>query len=99
MELGMLRTLLKIPGGYSFADYSPASSLNISQLEGRAGSLTLKRETMSFGIVEDMDHEASSKIRDVFQSDGLGVSMLILISQVRSSIFFESTKMPLKLIY
>ena len=95
MELGMLRTLLKTAGGYTFADYSPASSLNATQLEGRAGSITLKRETMSFGIVEEVNFRASSRIRDVLQSDGFGVSMLILVAQARSSILFEmSTNEP-----
>ena len=51
MELGILGSLLKVAGGYGFADYSPAASLSSTQLEGRAGSFTLKRETMSFGIV------------------------------------------------
>lgn len=101
MELGMLRTLLKTAGGYSFADYSPASSLNSTQLEGRAGSITLKRETMSFGIVEEVNLRASSRIRDVLQSDGFGVHMLILVAQARSSILFDMSKKepkPVKLI-
>lgn len=92
MELGILRTLLKVPGGYSFADYSPAASLSVTQLEGRAGSITLKRETISFGIVEKTNRVASERIRHVLQTDGFGVSMLILIAQVRSRILFESTR-------
>jgi THO complex subunit 2 len=91
MELGILRTLLKVPGGYSFIDYSPAASLSVSQLVGRAGSITLKRETMSFGIVEEVNHGAAEKIRQVLQTDGFGVSMLILISQVRSRVLFDSS--------
>ena len=101
MELGILRTMLKGPGGYGFADFSPAASLSVTQLEGRAGSITLKRETMSFGIVEEVNHRASERIREVLQTDGFGVSMLILISQVRSRIVFESSKgqeKPVKLI-
>jgi THO complex subunit 2 len=102
MELGILRTMLKGPGGYGFADFSPAASLSVTQLEGRAGSITLKRETMSFGIVEEVNHRASERIREVLQTDGFGVSMLILIAQVRSRIVFESSskgqKKPVKLI-
>lgn len=91
MELGILRTLLKVPGGCSFADYSPAASLSSSQLVGRSGSITLKRETMSFGIAEEISNRAAQRIRHTLQTDGFGVSMLILISQVRSRILFEST--------
>jgi THO complex subunit 2 len=99
MELGILRTLLKTAGGYGFADFSPAASLSATQLEGRAGSITLKQETMSFGIVEEVNYRASNKIRRVMQTDGFGVSMLMLISQVRSRILFETRgkPMPLKL--
>lgn len=96
MELGMLRTMLKVAGGYSFADYSPAASLNETQLEGRAGSVALKRETMSFGIVEDTSTVATNRMRQVLQNDGLGVSMLILIAQARDRILFDSTKGALK---
>jgi THO complex subunit 2 len=101
MELGILRTMLKGPGGYGFEDFSPAASLSVTQLEGRAGSITLKRETISFGIVEEVNHRASERIREVLQTDGFGVSMLILIAQVRSRIVFESSKeqkKPVKLI-
>jgi THO complex subunit 2 len=101
MELGILASLLKVAGGYGFADYSPAASLSATQLEGRAGSLTLKRETMAFGIVEDMDLRATNAIKQALQSDGIGVSMLILIAQARSRIIFESSKgtpKPVKLV-
>jgi len=92
MELGMLRTLLKVAGGYSFADYSPAASLNETQLDGRSGSVTLKRETMSFGIVEKTSLVATNRIRSVLQTDGLGVTMLILIAQARDKIIFDSAE-------
>ena len=92
MELGILRTLLKVTGGYSFADYSPAASLNATQLQGRAGSRVLKIETMSFGIVEETNKRASEGFRHVLQTAGFGVSMLIHIAQVRSRILFESSK-------
>jgi THO complex subunit 2 len=96
MELGMLRTMLKVAGGYSFADYSPAASLNDTQLEGRAGSVALKRETMSFGIVETTSDVATNRMRQILQNDGLGVSMLILIAQARDRILFDSTKEAMK---
>ena len=92
MELGMLRTLLKVAGGHSFADYSPAASLNETQLYGRSGSVTLKRETMSFGIVEKTNPLAIDHVRNVLQTDGMGVSLLILIAQARDRIIFDSGK-------
>jgi THO complex subunit 2 len=96
MELGILSSLLKVAGGYGFADYSPAASLSVAQLEGRAGSFSLKRQTMTFGIVEDMNVRATETIKKVLQSDGLGVVMLVLIAQARARIIFESTKGPPK---
>ena len=96
MELGILASLLKVAGGYGFADYSPAASLSVTQLEGRAGSFALKRESMTFGIFEDMNQRATDTIKKVLQSDGLGVSMLMLIAQARSRIIFESTNAPPK---
>jgi THO complex subunit 2 len=92
MELGVLRTLLKVAGGYTFSDYSPAASLSEHQLYGRVGSLALKRETMSFGIVERTNPRAIQKIRRLLQTDGLGVSLLILIAQARDRILFDATK-------
>eukprot|EP00934_Nitzschia_sp_Nitz4_P002160 Nitzschia sp. Nitz4//scaffold8_size234185//228061//232728//NITZ4_001309-RA/size234185-processed-gene-0.358-mRNA-1//1//CDS//3329559962//2160//frame0 len=101
LELGMIRTLLKVPGGYTFADYSPVASLSAVQIQGRAGSVTLNREIMSFGIAEDVNVIAAQRIREVLQSNGVGVSMLILIAHARSRTLFESSKkgeMPVKLV-
>jgi THO complex subunit 2 len=101
MELGVLRTLLKTSGGWAFADYAPVPSLSYTQLEGRAGSTLLKRETMSFGVFEDYNARASNSIRAVLQNDDAGVSLLILLAQVRHQIVFESTSSrpkPVKLI-
>lgn len=92
MELGILGSLLKVAGGYGFVDYSPAASLSSTQLEGRAGSFTLKRETMSFGIVEVVNAHTTEIIKHVLQKDGFGVSMLILIAQARSRLIFQSSK-------
>ncbi|KAL3903996.1 MAG: hypothetical protein SGILL_010236, partial [Bacillariaceae sp.] len=96
MELGMLRTLLKVAGGFSFADYSPTASLNETQLKGRAGSLTLTKETMSFGIVEETSTRAADRIKEVLQANGLGVSLLILIAQARDQILFDASRKGFK---
>ena len=100
MELGVLRTLLKNGAGWSFADYSPAESLSMTQLEGRAGSTRLKRETMTFGVVSDINLSASNEVRRVLHNNNIGVSLLILLTQVRHSIIFQKSKrsIPVKLI-
>lgn len=100
MELGVLRTLLKSSGGWGFADYSPIGSLNMTQIEGRAGSILLQRETMSFGIIEDIDRSALTQVRKVLQEDSVGVSLLILLAQVQHQIVFgaSSQSKPVKLI-
>lgn len=90
LELGVLKTLIKTAGGYSFADYSPAASLSISQLEGRAGSLLLKRETFAFGIVENFDFRASERVKSVLQGNDFGVTMLILLAQTRLRLLFDA---------
>jgi len=89
LELGVLRTLITDAGGYSFADYSSASSLPMAQLAGRAGSQLLKRETYAFGIVEHVNTIASNRIRSVLQSDNLGITILILLAQMRSKLIFD----------
>jgi hypothetical protein len=96
MELGVLRKLLKTAGGWAFADYAPVASLSASQLEGRAGSTLLRRETMSFGVFQDFNLKSSNEIRKVLQVDDMGVSLLILLAQVRHQIVFESTPGPPK---
>lgn len=100
-ELGVLKSLLKITGGWSFADYSPTASLSTTQLEGGAGTTLLRRQTMAFNVVEGFDLRSSCHLRSVLQNDDLGVSLLILLAQVRSRIVFDSKrgdKKPVKLI-
>ena len=100
-ELGVLSSLLKTTGGWQFEDYSPAASLSAAQLEGRAGTTLLKRETMTFGVVDKFNLRASKRLRSVLQSEDMGVSLLILLAQVRNQIVFddrEGQKRPVKLI-
>lgn len=100
MELGVLRTVLKTSGGWAFADYAPAASLSTAQLEGRAGSVLLKRETMSFGVFEDFSSRASAAIRKVLQTDNFGTTLLVLLAQVHCQLVFEGQgrAKPIKLI-
>lgn len=100
-ELGILRTLLKTVGGYSFADFSPVASLATTQLEGRTGSQLLKRETFAFGVVEQTNFRASRTLRSVLQEDNMGVMIVILLAQIKSKIIFDTSgkrPKPVKLI-
>jgi THO complex subunit 2 len=100
-EIGILRTLLKTAGGYGFADYSPVASLAATQLEGRAGSQMLKRETFAFGVVDQTDLRASRIVRSVLQDDNMGVMILILLAQIRTKVIFNTSgkrPTPVKLI-
>ncbi|KAL7538480.1 hypothetical protein ACHAXR_008594 [Thalassiosira sp. AJA248-18] len=58
-ELGVLRSLIKTVGGYGFVDYDSTAALSDLQLDGRCGSRMLKRETSSFGVVDDINRKAS----------------------------------------
>ena len=101
LELGVLRTLLKTAGSYGFADCESTAGLSETQLDGRAGSQQLKRETSDFGIVEKFNRKASIKLRSVLQDHDVGVVILILLSQIRSRIIYQtgnSTPKHIKLI-
>ena len=100
-ELGVLSSLLKTTGGWQFADYSPAASMSAAQLEGRAGTTLLKRETMTFGVVDNFNLRSSRQLRSVLQNEDNGVSLLILLAQVRSRLVFDDgggRPKPVKLI-
>ena len=92
LELGVLQTLLKMAGGYGFADPGSVASLSQIQLDGRCGSQLLKRETADFGIVEKVNKKSSKRLRSVLQDNGRGAVFLILLSQIRSSILYGASK-------
>lgn len=88
-ELGVLRSLIKTVGGYGFVDYDATASLSDLQLDGRRGSRLLRRETSSFGVVDDINREASQQLRSVLQREDLGVIILLLLSQIRSRVLYS----------
>jgi len=88
-ELGVLRSLIKTVGGYGFVDYDSTASLSDLQLDGRRGSRLLRRETSSFGVVDDINREASQHLRSVLQGGDLGVIILLLLSQIRSRVLYS----------
>lgn len=97
IELGMLQALLTTVGGFKFKDYSPIAGLTTAQLQGRAGSTVLQRETMAFGVVEGIDWKSAKQVRTVLQKDG--TALLILLAQVQYQIIFGSgDDKPVKLI-
>ena len=87
VELCVLQSLLKTAGGYGFADCTSIASLAQLQLEGRCGSLELRRETSDFGVIEKYDSKSSSKLRQALQSTDFGIIFLILLSQIRYKLF------------
>jgi THO complex subunit 2 len=50
---------------------------------------------MTFGIVSDINLAASNEVRRVLQNNNIGVSLLILLSQVRHSIIFQKQERPI----
>ena len=92
LELGVLQSLVKMAGGYGFVDSCSPAALSTMQLDGRCGSLTLKRETSDFGIVEKMNIKSSRRLRAALQSNACGVTFLILLSQLRRKILFDGSK-------
>ena len=89
LELGILKSLIKTAGWFSFADYSPTSSLSVQQLEGKAGSQRLNRETFAFGIVAKYNVISAKRVKSVLQGDGMGITILICLAQIRSRLVFE----------
>ncbi|KAL9187407.1 hypothetical protein ACHAXT_001510 [Thalassiosira profunda] len=101
-ELGVLRSLIKTAGGYGYVDYDSTAALSNLQLDGRCGSRLLKRETSSFGVVDDINRHASQRLRSVLQSGDLGAIILILLAQMRSRVLYskpsDSVKEHIKVI-
>lgn len=96
LELGVLQSLLKMAGGYGFVDSGPGSTASLSsvQLDGRCGSLALRRETSDFGIVEKVNVRSATRLRYSLQGDGdsRGVTFLILLSQLRNRVLYDEGK-------
>ena len=92
LELGVLQSLLKMTGGYGFVDSESTAILSEVQLEGRCGSLALRRETSDFGIVEKVNISSSRKLRASLQSNSSGIIFVILIAQLRSKVLYSSGK-------
>jgi THO complex subunit 2 len=92
LELGILQSLVKMAGGYGFMDSESTASLSDVQLEGRCGSLALRRETSDFGIVEKINIHSSRRLRKSLQDGGRGVIFLILLSQLRAKVLFDESR-------
>jgi len=91
-ELGVLQSLLKVTGGYAFADCGSTAKLSPLQLEGRCGTKLLKRETSDFGVVAKVNERANKRLREVLHQDGIGIVYLILLSQIRSRVLFGESE-------
>jgi len=91
-ELGVLKSLLSTAGGADSGAGGGSTQLSRVQLEGRAGSQLLKRETSSFGIVDKVNKKTAKKLRDVLLQRDIGLPMLVLLSQVRSKVLYDDGK-------
>jgi len=96
LELGVLLSLLKTAGSYGFSDVESTASLSAPQLEGRCGSLALRRETSDFGIVDKVNYRSSRMLRSVLQDNSMGIVLLILLAQLREKVLFDESKGSVK---
>jgi len=87
LELGILKSLLVRMGGYDLAD---GVALSRHQLEGRAGSSNLKKETASFGVVDRSSRRAAKRLREILQERTMGLPLLTLISQIRQRVLLTT---------
>ena len=71
-------------GGYGFVDSGPGSvaSLSAVQLDGRCGSLALRRETSDFGIVKKVNVRSSTRLRYSLQGGDRGVTFFDFVIAV-----------------
>lgn len=92
LELGVLQSLLKMTGGYGFVDSGSAASLSMVQLDGRCGSLVLRKETSDFGIVELVNIDSSRRLRTSLHHHDCGVKFLILLSQLRANLIYDESR-------
>ena len=92
LELGVLQSLIKMAGGYGFIDSGSSASLSQVQLDGRCGSLTLRKETSDFGIVEKFNIRSSRRLRSSLQDDACGITFLIILCQLRTKVLFDESR-------
>jgi len=94
--LGIIRSLLSITGGLE-AIGGESGSISKQQLEGRAGSLLLRRETVSFGVFDKVSSSASTTLRACLLSIGeeprqhrnAGLALLLRLCQLRMQVLFD----------
>ena len=94
LELGVLNSLLTKAGGLQVIE----GAMSSAQLQGRAGGKILKRETTNFGIVDKVDRKAAGILRSILSEKDIGLPLLVLASQVRSHIIFNTETESLKFI-
>jgi hypothetical protein len=95
--LGIIRSLLTAAGGVE-AMGGEGSLVSKQQLEGRAGSLLLRRETISFGVVDKVNPTASKALRklllcediDSEEHANIGVALLLRLSQLNAQLELDN---------
>ena len=93
-ELGIILSLLRVSGGYGFADCEGGTMASLSelQLDGFSGSLQLIRETSNFGVVEKTSSRSCENLRAVLQDGDRGVTLLVLLAQAKFRVIFQASR-------
>ena len=93
--LGVIRSLLTAAGGLELVG-GEGGAVSGQQLEGGAGSQLLRRETVSFGVVDRVNPVASTSLLNVLLSsenarktNNIGIALLIRLAQLRLKVLFD----------
>jgi hypothetical protein len=91
--LGVIRSLITTAGGLEVVG-GEGGAVSGQQLEGLAGSQLLRRETVSFGVVDRVNSAASTSLLSILLSSGrkannIGVALLIRLAQLRLKVLFD----------
>ena len=93
LDLLILQELLAKMGGCE-----TVLELSYAQLDGMAGGRTLRSEVMASSLPESISKRAVARLRDELLDSGAALPLMILISQVRQRILFQSECDELKLL-
>lgn len=93
--LGVIRSLITTAGGLELVG-GDGGAVSSQQLEGLAGSQLLKRETISFGVVDKVNSVASTSLLIILLSSGksaktnnIGIALLLRLAQLRLKVLFD----------
>lgn len=93
LDLLILQELLAKMGGCE-----TVLELSYAQLDGMAGGRTLRGEVMASSLAESVSKKAVARLREELVESGVALPLVVLISQVRQRILFQSECDELKLL-